>query len=114
MKKFNTTKALTLLVIVLLLFSGLFLLSNKSKSDASLYTEVFIVGNGYGYKIVNAKDRILIKQDFIPAVQGEYPFKTKNDAKLVAELVKKRLLKVKSPVISINDLSNLKIKTYNE
>tara|TARA_R110002051_G_scaffold170579_1_gene241175 strand:- start:195 stop:542 length:348 start_codon:yes stop_codon:yes gene_type:complete len=115
MKKFNIAKALTLGVLVVILSSGLFLLANtKLKSNSSLYTKVFVVGNGYGYKIVNSKDKILIKQNFIPALQGEYPFKTKNDAKLLAELVKKRLLKGKSPVISINDLSNLKIKNYNE
>lgn len=41
---------------------------------------------GYGYRIY-VNDTLLIYQPFIPNVLGRHPFKTKNDAKKVGNLV---------------------------
>tara|TARA_R110000868_G_scaffold352813_1_gene614042 strand:- start:406 stop:702 length:297 start_codon:yes stop_codon:yes gene_type:complete len=82
--------------------------SKYSDANKTLYAEVFISGNGYGYAI-KTKNKILIKQNFIPTIKGEKPFKTERDARLVSELIVNRMLKQKNPVITANDLDSLKI-----
>ena len=114
MKKWNTPKTLTLLFVVAALLCGIgFVVSSKSSSKVGLYAKTFSIDDGYGYKIIH-EDKVLIQQNYIPAVQGTFPFKTANDAEQVGELVKKRLLEGKSPVISLNDLTHLKIDILKE
>tara|TARA_R110002050_G_scaffold223338_1_gene359129 strand:- start:48505 stop:48840 length:336 start_codon:yes stop_codon:yes gene_type:complete len=110
MKKYKTSKVISLLLGMVLL--GVLVVRIMSISNPKLSSDIFVVGNGYGYKIAY-KDRILIKQDFIPAVHGENPFRNQKEAKLVAQLVKNRLLKGESPVVSLKDLANLNIAILN-
>jgi len=95
----------TVLVSVLLIF---LILVRMLSTKTSLYSEVFISGDGYGYTI-KAGDKVLIKQYFIPAVQEEISFMSDNDAKLVSALVLNRLLKKESPVVTIEDLNKLNV-----
>lgn len=102
---------IALALLIGLSFIGKTVIENvKQTENQSLYTEVFKQDNGFGYQILT-NNKILIKQNFIPAIQGEHPFKSKEEAVLVAELVKKQLLENKSPIVSTDDLSNLKIDT---
>ena len=78
-------------------------------TQKTLYSEVFNVGNGYGYYI-KTYDKILIKQSFIPAIQGEKSFVTEKDAQKVANLVMLKITENESPVVTVNELNNLNIR----
>ncbi|SMC51879.1 DUF4907 domain-containing protein [Cellulophaga tyrosinoxydans] len=90
------------IVLVVLLFQALTI-------QKPLYSEVFNVGNGYGYYI-KTYDKTLIKQNFIPAIQGEKSFVTKKDAQKVANLVMEKITENESPVVTVNELNNLNIR----
>lgn len=64
---------------------------------------------GYGYDlIVNGKKTI--HQPTIPAVQGNYPFFSEQDAQAVGELAASRMRKTGDlPTIRVQDLDSLKI-----
>ncbi|MEO9510957.1 MAG: DUF4907 domain-containing protein [Flavobacteriaceae bacterium] len=100
-------------IILLLLFIGLLFYGliepdlNKKKLDFK--SEVFTVKEGFGYQIISG-ERILIRQDFIPAVPGKKPFSSAQDAKLVADLVMHKLSKGKSPMVSKVEIAHLNIK----
>ena len=74
--------------------------SCKSK-NYSLKT--FKVENGWGYSIYK-KDKIIIKQLSIPTIQVSKPFKTKDDAIKIGNLVVNKLENKKSPTISYQEL----------
>lgn len=78
-------------------------------TQKTLYSEVYNVGNGYGYYI-KTYDKILIKQSFIPAIQGEKSFVTEKDAQKVANLVMVKITENESPVVTVNELNNLNIR----
>jgi len=85
------------------------LLDHMSTTQKTLYSEVYNVGNGYGYYI-KTYDKILIKQSFIPAIQGEKSFVTEKDAQKVANLVMVKITENESPVVTVNELNNLNIR----
>ncbi|MBU2997279.1 DUF4907 domain-containing protein [Cellulophaga baltica] len=76
-------------------------------------TEVFEVENGYGY-IIKANNKVLIKQSIIPAVQGNIPFKTEEEALLIGKLVENKLKTKKNPFVTIEELSELNIDISKE
>ena len=53
---------------------------------------------------------LLIKQEFIPALDGKQGFKSKSDAEKIGRLVIDRLKRKKSPTITYNDLLKHDIK----
>ncbi|MEL6812957.1 MAG: DUF4907 domain-containing protein [Bacteroidota bacterium] len=55
------------------------------------------------------EEKVLIKQDRIPAVQGHQYFGSRHDAMKVAELVLKKFKNRESPVLSIKELVDLGI-----
>jgi len=72
-------------------------------------TAVFQSKNGYGYSI-SFKNKLLIKQDFIPAIQKSQPFCNSNDAQKVAYLVAEKLNKKENPRVTLSELNDLNIQ----
>ena len=66
------------------------------------------VDNGYGYNI-SSKNKVLIKQNFIPVLETKQPFSSISDAQSVANLVKNRIESNKNPKITRKDLDLLEI-----
>ncbi len=64
--------------------------------------------SGWGYEIV-VGHKTFIHQQFIPAIQGEKAFATKEDAMKTADLVVSKIVKGKLPSITMADLSSLGI-----
>lgn len=87
------------------LFSGC---SNGTKPN--LQGTVYPVGTGFGYTIKAGK-RLLIKQTVIPALEGGHAFCDSIDARKVCNIVLKKLQAGKTPYISKEELTALKIKT---
>ena len=87
----------------------LILIRMDFKTKASYYkSSVYKTDNGYGYSITY-NGKVLIKQDYIPAIQNTQTFCTYDDALHVSNLVKEKLYKNKNPKISLLELKQLKI-----
>ena len=70
---------------------------------------VYEINNGYGYSI-SYNDKLLIKQDLIPAIQNNQAFCNFDDAQKVADLVKEKLKRKENPKISLIELKQLNIQ----
>ncbi len=109
-----------IILAIIIVIGAVFLIQNLStkknkptKSTVVTSTEVFKVeGGGYGY-IIKAKGEIFIKQSTIPAISGNIPFKTEEEALLVGKLVENKLLNKEYPAVSISELSKLNIDVSN-
>lgn len=73
-------------------------------------TEAYSINNGYGY-VITYNNKVLIKQDNIPALPNNIHFQSTLDACMVAELVIQRLKTQQDPRIDKEDLINLAINT---
>ncbi|WP_400072269.1 DUF4907 domain-containing protein [Zobellia russellii] len=74
--------------------------------------ETIAVGKGYGYQILY-KEKVLVKQDFIPAVQGDRIFVSKKEAKRVGNEVLRRIIKGEAPFVTISQLRDLNISNID-
>ena len=95
---------------VLLKLVLVFIILTSCKEPREILTsEVYKIKNGYGYKII-LKDKVIIKQNCIPAIQGNIPFCDSLDALKVSQIVIKKIKSKKMPSIQAEDLMKLKIK----
>jgi hypothetical protein len=91
---------------ILICFTVLKTVFNKSEN---FKTMVYKSNNGYGYS-VSYNNKLLIKQDFMPAIQKSQPFCSSNDAQKVADLVVEKLYKKENPKVTISELNVLNIQ----
>ena len=106
-KKKSGFAFLVLFVVFIYLFIYVGFL-NKNTQQYS--TAIHKVDTGFGYTI-KYNDKILIKQDFIPAIQKKLSFCTEQDAQKIADVVKNKILKKENPSIFLAELQELKIST---
>lgn len=104
-------------ISIALLFVFLYpLFSNKEirtitpEPSITLEYHVFPVNvdEGWGYEISNG-DRVVIKQNQIPAMEGNSSFKTQKDAENVAKLVLNKIKMNETPSVTKEELRQLKI-----
>jgi hypothetical protein len=69
---------------------------------------VFKTGDGWGYRI-ESKEKVYIEQPFIPAIEGTYTFKTKEEAMRTGSLVLQKLKDGKNPAVYRQELDSLQI-----
>ena len=81
-------------------------ISNSNKNDSDIKISIHEVKNGFGYSL-SAHDKLMIKQDYIPALQKKHAFCTFKDAFDVAKLVKNKLLEKQSPTVSMSELESV-------
>jgi hypothetical protein len=62
----------------------------------------FKSGDGWGYKL-KIRDRIIIKQAFIPIIQGKKPFPDRHSAIKAGRIMRERLYKNVSPSLKPDD-----------
>ncbi len=108
MGKVNIKTIFLVLGAFLLCFAATKMILKLEGDGARLQSKVFRVDHGYGYEIYSGT-KLLIKQDFIPAIEHKVPFRTFKEAKRVANLVSQKLLNYESPEISAKELDNLNI-----
>lgn len=98
------------LAIVLAMLVGMFSCSNHTSSETADKVQVsgqtFKQADGWGYVIL-IDNKVFIKQEFIPAIQGNKRFASETDAAKVAELVVNKLMRQESPGIKIEELKLL-------
>lgn len=85
------------------------ILTSCKEPRESLTSKVYKVKYGYGYKII-LKDKVLINQNCIPAIQGNMPFCDSLDALKISQIVIEKIKKKEMPTIKTQDLMDLKIK----
>ena len=109
--------------IPLILFSFIFIYSCKSdnsqerltiqKDDFLYKVEAFEIDTGWGYKIW-IDDKIYIKQEAIPAVNGIFLFETKENAEITGIYVMEKLANGQNlPSVNFNELDSLGV-LYND
>jgi len=84
-----------------------------TKKNIPLHSEIFKAGDGYGYQI-ELEDKVLIKQEYIPILEGKRPFTTAQDAERTANKVISKILKKESPILTISELKELQIPEFNQ
>jgi Domain of unknown function (DUF4907) len=67
---------------------------------------VFKSGDGWGYDIMK-KDKIYIHQPYMPALEGQVPFRNKNSARKTGRLVIKKIKNRKSPAITPEEIKSI-------
>jgi hypothetical protein len=111
MIKKHSKVILIALVCIVFIFIGL--QTNKKRSEKKLKIETFISHNGWGYNI-KFKNKILIHQEYIPAIAGHYTFKSEIEAKKVAYLVINKMERKKLPTICRQELDSLGISYFSD
>lgn len=79
------------------------------RDSSAISTEVIAIPGGYGYVLKNG-NKVLIKQQIIPAISNTSPFCTYDDARAVAFLVRKKMLKGETPAITKEELKALHVR----
>lgn len=77
-------------------------------SKTSLEINIIEIDDGYGYQILNG-NKLLIQQEYIPAINRRQTFRTHYDAEFVANLVRHKLINGHNPVVTISELNDLNI-----
>ena len=90
-------------IIVFVVLIGLVFGCTNHSSKEVFKLDVINSNQGYGYTI-SIYDTIRIKQEFIPGLMGNKPFKTKEQAKKIGTLVIEKLKSKGDPTISLEDL----------
>ncbi len=71
-------------------------------------SEVIPLGTGFGY-IIRINHKIIIKQMYIPAIKGNTPFCSQEDAQQTADLVSQKIIQKENPAVTLEELKNLQI-----
>ncbi|MBC9795020.1 DUF4907 domain-containing protein [Sinomicrobium weinanense] len=94
-------------IILAIGIAGMVLLYPGKKEGITV--EVYEVPGGYGYLVKN-DSKVLIRQDMIPSIQQISPFCSYDDAKAVAALVKRKMLRNEHPAITKEELKALHVQ----
>ena len=81
--------------------------TSKIPQYDSLTYKVFKVKGGWGYDVI-INGKVFIHQPFIPAVEGGFPFRTREDARKTAILVIEKLMTQHGmPRVTVGELKEL-------
>ncbi|WP_339713996.1 DUF4907 domain-containing protein [uncultured Kriegella sp.] len=97
-----------LFLVGLSLFGVMEFIPLPSLDSPSYETNIVIVEDGYGYQVLK-DDKLIIRQEYIPAINTKQAFGTVKDAQLLADLVVDKLKNGRSPVIALSELDDLDI-----
>ena len=106
MKKYIVFFVITLSIALVALIVFRTDIGNKKDDFNAL---VYKTETGFGY-IISYNNKVLIKQDYIPAVQHNQSFCNFDDAQKVAELIIDKLKSKENPRISLVELKKLDIQ----
>jgi hypothetical protein len=76
------------------------------KRGHSFELQVFTTNGGYGYDILK-NDRVYIHQPYIPAVEGETPFRDRESARKTGRLVISKIRKREIPAVSKEEIERI-------
>lgn len=94
-------------LIILALFAVIIAVSFAVARRGQFYeVSLFKSGDGWGYDILR-KEKVYIHQPFMPAVEGEEPFRDKKSARLTGRLVVKKIRKNQLPAVSKEEIKSI-------
>lgn len=97
------------IMIKMKVFRNLFLIvvlfTSCTAKQPNYTVTVFEVEKGWGYSIFE-KEKLIIRQQYIPSINHQIHFKTKKDALTIGKIVIEKLNRHKSPSISSAELKN--------
>lgn len=98
------------ILLIALFLIGFSIKSNKKSNDKIFKVESVAIRTpeGWGYNIL-VDHKIYIHQDFIPVIEGNKAFKSKEDALKTSEVAIKKLIKGQIPSINKRELDSLNI-----
>jgi hypothetical protein len=102
MRMIDKRKSLIFALFLVILAVALTLTGRGHFYEVSLFKS----GDGWGYDILK-KDKPYIHQPFMPAVEGQVPFKDKRSAKKTGRLVVKKIRNHKLPAVTKEELNSL-------
>lgn len=79
-----------------------------AEQNYGITSEVIPLDKGFGY-LIRIDEKVVIKQTFIPAIEGNMPFCTEKDAQRTADFVTERMIQSKGPSVTLAELQQLKI-----
>jgi hypothetical protein len=98
--------SLMLIVLGFLVYFGIRRRNESRKGQMFIELKAIQTPKGWGYDIL-ANGKIFIHQNVIPAVPGEYGFRTKEDALAVGMKVYRRVLDNEIPMVSLEEIKAL-------
>lgn len=98
--KSNIIKTISILIVLLISYFRFI----YSKPDFKY--EIISLDNGYGYSISH-NGKVIIYQPFIPCIGSKTAFKSKEDAKKIANIICKKLENNNSPTITNKEIQQL-------
>lgn len=106
----TATKRISIAVSVLLISAGLVLGIGAVIRNNDREVKTYRVDTGWGYSIV-VKGKEVIKQPFIPVVEGQKHFATRHDAAKTGRMVLKKLKQGQRPTLTKEELEKAGIIT---
>ena len=97
-----------LLLLITIIAVSINVIYKKRVDKIHLHVKAIAVGNGWGYDVY-ANDSILIHQPYIPAIEGNKSFTTKEQAITIGQLVINKFKTHQSPTISVHELDSCKV-----
>ncbi|HLK27595.1 MAG TPA: DUF4907 domain-containing protein [Puia sp.] len=98
-----------LIILGILFYTVYYSQLNNERRYAFIQLKPFQTETGWGYEIL-ANGKTYIRQRFIPAVEGEKSFNTKEDALLVGnKVIEKMKMGEQLPTISLDELKQMGI-----
>jgi hypothetical protein len=94
---------LILLILASLIYWGIQRRNRWKKEHVLVELKAIQTPKGWGYDILT-DGKIYIHQNIIPAVPGEYGFRTKEDALVVGQKVYERVVAGQMPMVSVEEI----------
>jgi len=100
------TRKKILIVLALFLTVAAIIAAAFIRRGHSYDVKLFRTGNGWGYDVLKDGET-LIHQPYIPAIEGEVPFSSEEEAGRTARIVVKKLRKKQIPSVSREEMEKL-------
>jgi len=105
-KRLSATQHTSLVLIMAAFISaGVFLLNRKSKHTV-YKSRVFNTPGGWGYDIL-VNDKLFIRQESIPVLNGHEGFKQQSEAEQTAELIINKMERGQRPTVTKFEIQNI-------
>jgi hypothetical protein len=105
--KFNLIGITALIIVIAVIF---FIRHKNHEGKVFIRAVPTQTAYGWGYDIM-ADDKVFIKQEYMPGIEGKKGFKSADDALIVGNLVVKRISSNMMPMITRRDLDSLGLVT---
>ncbi len=98
--------SLLLLALALIVYMGIRRRNQWKKDHMLVELRAIQTPKGWGYDILT-DGKVFVHQNIIPAIPGEYGFRTKEDALKVGKVVYNRVMAGQIPMVSVEEIRSL-------